>query len=184
MRPLIGTPAPAPNGTESTNFHWLGVMTETVPVRLELDVLRLNRLPPVPLNFSAAFCPGVVVVTVTGGPPIAILPETSGATPVRVRSSVNGLPLWDSIRIVYVPVLGRVSGPNRTELPCTCGGWSMFPGTRYRCGPRMEKTESAVVVCGSTWSDTRWPCVPSNSTMARLPPATVICFEVPIDMLV
>ncbi len=42
-----------------------------------LVTLIVTVLPPVPLNDSLALWPGAVVVTVTGGPSIAIVPVMS-----------------------------------------------------------------------------------------------------------
>ena len=40
----------------------------------------LTRSPALPENVSAAFCPGVVVVTVTGGPSAEIVAAASAGT--------------------------------------------------------------------------------------------------------
>ena len=70
----------------ATRFVPSGFVIETFAcVIVTDDDFKLMRWPAEPVNVCRAFCPGVVVVTVTGAPPGVIEPETSGGTSYSVR---------------------------------------------------------------------------------------------------
>ena len=63
--------------------------TSVVPSGLRIETLLLLVVsvtvsvidwPAVPLNVAEPFCPGVLMVRVTPGPPAAIVADTSGGT--------------------------------------------------------------------------------------------------------
>src|SRR5919197_4624565 len=68
-----------------------GAWSETwAAENVELVMLRLTRSPDVPLKRSCAVSPGVVVVTVTGGPP-GVIGYAAVALPVTVRLADPGV---------------------------------------------------------------------------------------------
>jgi hypothetical protein len=64
-----------------------------------LVIARLTRPPAVPSNVSRAFCPAVVVVTVTAGPPGTIGVGVS-VTSFTVTVALPVAELWGSMKIV------------------------------------------------------------------------------------
>src|SRR5215813_966938 len=132
-----------------------------------LEILRLTRCPAVAANVSWAFWPGAVVVTVTGAPPSVTDPPASGGTlyTCTVAEPVDR-PLG-SIRIVYVPVLGRVvTSMNPFPEPMKRLLTSAVPS-----GLRIDRSASENVF--EIWMLIRWFAVPLNVTLAFWPGAVV-----------
>jgi hypothetical protein len=57
-----------------------GRRSETRVLQQAGPILTLTRSPVVPSKVTLAFCPGVVVVTVSGGPPGVVVPAMSAGT--------------------------------------------------------------------------------------------------------
>src|SRR6266446_2017598 len=68
----------------------------------------LTFCPLVPLNVRLAFCPGTVVATETGDPPMLIVPVTSAGTVYSCSVSLPTYVLMCCTHSVYVPVVASV----------------------------------------------------------------------------
>ena len=78
-------------------------------VMVPVSTRKLTRCPAVAVKEKDAFCPGAVVVTLTGAPPGVIEPDTSAGTSYSCSDRLPVFPCG-SIVIVYVPLADRVTG--------------------------------------------------------------------------
>jgi hypothetical protein len=61
-----------------------------------------------PVNVKIAFCPGTVVVIVTGGPPGTMVPVKSGTAAMSVKIALPTPVPCGSRKTLYVPAIGKV----------------------------------------------------------------------------
>jgi hypothetical protein len=84
---------------------------------IELAMFRLMRCAATAVNVTLPFCPGVAIVIVAEDPPATIVPVLSAGTSYSVSVIAPVTLPGGFIAMVYVPVVGMVSGS--TKPPCT-----------------------------------------------------------------